>query len=307
MKRSSETVRNTPQDQQLVPDGDPYRFPLRRAQLASVVRNALKEDHAFDDITTIATIASNRRARGMIVARSAGVIAGTPLALEAFRMLDPKVVARVDVPDGGEVDAGTPVMFISGHARSLLSAERVALNFMQRLSGIATLTSKYVKKVNGTRARIFDTRKTTPGWRLLEKYAVRCAGGMNHRLDLSDAILIKDNHLAALDGNIGLALKRVRKLAPEGARIEVECDRVEQVRQAIDAGADAVLLDNMTPDELRECVALAQGRAITEASGGIRLDTVRKVAETGVDWISIGALTHSAISLDIALDFETVL
>jgi nicotinate-nucleotide pyrophosphorylase (carboxylating) len=307
MKRSSETVRNTPQDQQLVPDGDPYRFPLRRAQLASVVRNALKEDHAFDDITTIATIASNRRARGMIVARSAGVIAGTPLALEAFRMLDPKVVARVDVPDGGEVDAGTPVMFISGHARSLLSAERVALNFMQRLSGIATLTAKYVKKVNGTRARIFDTRKTTPGWRLLEKYAVRCAGGMNHRLDLSDAILIKDNHLAALDGNIGLALKRVRKLAPEGARIEVECDRVEQVRQAIDAGADAVLLDNMTPDELRECVALAQGRAITEASGGIRLDTVRKVAETGVDWISIGALTHSAISLDIALDFETVL
>jgi nicotinate-nucleotide pyrophosphorylase (carboxylating) len=222
-------------------------------------------------------------------------------------MLDPKVVARVDVPDGGEVDAGTPVMFISGHARSLLSAERVALNFMQRLSGIATLTAKYVKKVNGTRARIFDTRKTTPGWRLLEKYAVRCAGGMNHRLDLSDAILIKDNHLAALDGNIGLALKRVRKLAPEGARIEVECDRVEQVRQAIDAGADAVLLDNMTPDELRECVALAQGRAITEASGGIRLDTVRKVAETGVDWISIGALTHSAISLDIALDFETVL
>jgi nicotinate-nucleotide pyrophosphorylase (carboxylating) len=307
MKRSSETVRNTPQDQQLVPDGDPYRFPLRRAQLASVVRNALKEDHAFDDITTIATIASNRRARGMIVARSAGVIAGTPLALEAFRMLDPKVVARVDVPDGGEVDAGTPVMFISGHARSLLSAERVALNFMQRLSGIATLTAKYVKKVNGTRARIFDTRKTTPGWRLLEKYAVRCAGGMNHRLDLSDAILIKDNHLAALDGNIGLAVKRVRKLAPEGARIEVECDRVEQVRQAIDAGADAVLLDNMTPDELRECVALAQGRAITEASGGIRLDTVRKVAETGVDWISIGALTHSAISLDIALDFETVL
>ena len=307
MKRSSQTVRNTPDDQQLVPDGDPYRFPLRRAQLANVVRAALKEDHAFDDITTIATIASNRRARGMIVARGTGVIAGTPLALETFRMLDPKVVARVDVADGGEVEEGTPIMFISGHARSLLSAERVALNFMQRLSGIATLTSKYVKKVKGTRARIFDTRKTTPGWRLLEKYAVRCAGGMNHRLDLSDAILIKDNHLAALDGNIELALKRVRKLAPEGARIEVECDRVDQVRQAIDAGADAVLLDNMSPDELRECVALAQGRAITEASVGIRLDTVRKVAETGVDWISIGALTHSAISLDIALDFETVL
>jgi nicotinate-nucleotide pyrophosphorylase (carboxylating) len=306
MKPSSQTVRNTPDDQQLVPDGDPYRFPLRPSQLATVVRGALKEDHAFDDITTIATIASNRRARGMIVARAAGVIAGTPLALAAFRMLDPKVIARVDVPDGGEVEAGTPIMFISGHARSLLSAERVALNFMQRLSGIATLTAKYVTKVRGTRARIFDTRKTTPGWRLLEKYAVRCAGGMNHRIDLEDAILIKDNHLAALDGNIELALKRVRKLAPEGARIEVECDHVEQVRKALDAGADVVLLDNMAPDELRACVQLAEGRALTEASGGITLETVRRVAETGVDWISIGALTHSAISLDIALDFETV-
>jgi nicotinate-nucleotide pyrophosphorylase (carboxylating) len=306
MKRSSQTVRNTPDDQQLVQDGDPYRFPLRQTQLTAVVRNALKEDHAFDDITTIATVASNRRARGMIIARATGIIAGTPLALAAFRLLDPKVIARVDVPDGGEVEAGTPIMFISGHARSILSAERVALNFMQRLSGIATLTSRYVERVKGTRARIFDTRKTTPGWRLLEKYAVRCGGGMNHRLDLSDAILIKDNHLAALDGNIELALKRVRKLAPEGARIEVECDHVEQVRRAIEAGADAVLLDNMTPDELKECVAFAQGRALTEASGGINLETVRRVAQTGVDWISIGALTHSAISLDIALDFETV-
>lgn len=306
MKRSSQTVRNTPGDQQLVPDGDPLRFPLRRAQLASVVRGALKEDHAFDDITTIATVASNRRARGMMVARAPGIIAGTPLALAALRMIDPNVVVRVDVPDGGEVEPGTPVMFVSGHARSLLSAERVALNFMQRLSGIATLTSKYVAKVRGTRARIFDTRKTTPGWRLLEKYAVRCGGGMNHRLDLSDAILIKDNHLAALNGNIALAVKRVRRLAPEGARIEVECDQVAQVSQALDAGADVVLLDNMSPDELRECVKLAQGRALTEASGGITLETVKRVADTGVDWISIGALTHSAISLDIALDFETV-
>lgn len=306
MKRTSQAVRNTPGDQQLVPDGDPFRFPLRRTQLLSVVRAALKEDHAFDDITTIATVASNRRARGMMVARATGIIAGTPLALAAFRMLDPNVVVRVDVPDGGEVEPGTPIMFVSGHARSLLSAERVALNFMQRLSGIATLTSRYVQKVRGTRARIFDTRKTTPGWRLLEKYAVRCGGGMNHRLDLSDAILVKDNHLAALDGNIPLALKRVRRLAPEGARIEVECDRVEQVAQALDAGADVVLLDNMSPDEVRECVKLAQGRALTEASGGITLETVKRVAETGVDWISIGALTHSAISLDIALDFETV-
>ena len=306
MTRSPQIVRNTPNEPQLVADGDPHRFPLRPAQLATVVRTALKEDHAFDDITTIATVASNRRARGMIIARARGVIAGTPLALAAFRLLDPNVVVRVDVTDGGTVEAGTPIMFVSGHARALLSSERVALNFMQRLSGIATLTSRYVKKVRGTRARIFDTRKTTPGWRLLEKYAVRCGGGMNHRLDLSDAILIKDNHLAALDGNIPLAVKRVRRLAPAGARIEVECDRVEQVRAAIEAGADVVLLDNMSPDEIRECVALADGRTLTEASGGINLETVRRVADTGVDWISIGALTHSAISLDIALDFETL-
>ena len=282
-------------------------FPLTTEELRSLVRAALDEDGAFNDLTTTATVLSNRRARGHLVARGSGVVAGIPLAVEAFCQLDPKVTIRIDAEDGTRVVRGTSVLFLSGHARALLSAERVALNFMQRLSGIATLTRQFVDAVAGTGAKIYDTRKTTPGWRLLEKYAVRCAGGMNHRLDLSDAILIKDNHLAALDGNIELALKRVRKLAPEGARIEVECDRVDQVRQAIDAGADAVLLDNMSSDELRECVTIAQGRALTEASGGIRLDTVRKVAETGVDWISIGALTHSAISLDIALDFETVL
>lgn len=306
MTPSQQSTRTAPDVQQFVADGDPHRFPLRPTQLASVARSALKEDQAFDDITTIATVASNRRARGMIVARGTGVIAGIPLAVTAFRLLDPNVVVRVDVTDGGVVEPGTPIMFVSGHARALLSAERVALNFMQRLSGIATLTARYVRRVRGTRARIFDTRKTTPGWRLLEKYAVRCGGGMNHRLDLSDAILIKDNHLASLDDNIGLAVKRVRRLAPEGARIEVECERVEQVRSALDAGADVILLDNMGTDVLKECVALAEGRALTEASGGITLDTVKRVAETGVDWISIGALTHSAISLDIALDFETM-
>jgi nicotinate-nucleotide pyrophosphorylase (carboxylating) len=290
----------------LVDDGDPYRFPLRPRQLTTVVRGALREDRAFDDLTTIATVATNRRARGMIVAREAGVIAGVPLALAVLRALDPNVVARVDAPDGTHVEAGTSVMFVSGHARALLSAERVALNFMQRLSGIATLTSKYVHAVRGTRARIFDTRKTTPGWRLLEKYAVRCGGGMNHRLDLSDAILIKDNHLSALDGNIAIAVKRVRKLAPAGARVEVECDRLDQVKAALDAGAEAVLLDNMSIEDLASAVALANGRAITEASGGISLASVKKIAATGVDWISIGALTHSAVSLDVALDFESL-
>jgi nicotinate-nucleotide pyrophosphorylase (carboxylating) len=281
-------------------------FPLPAGRLAAVVKNALKEDNAFDDITTIATVVSTRRARGAVVARSAGVIAGVPLALEAFRQLDPKVNLRVDAGDGTRVAAGSPVIFLSGHARPLLSAERVALNFMQRLSGIASLTARYVDKVRGTRARIFDTRKTTPGWRALEKYAVRCGGGVNHRMDLSDAVLIKDNHLAALDGNIALAVKRVRKLVPEGTRIEVECDRREQVEAALEAGVDIILLDNMSVDALRECAALAKGRAFTEASGGITLDTVRAVAETGVDWISVGALTHSAPVLDLALDFESL-
>ncbi|HEU4564724.1 MAG TPA: carboxylating nicotinate-nucleotide diphosphorylase [Gemmatimonadaceae bacterium] len=298
--------RITPLNSDAIAPKDPLRFPLDKRRLTTIVRGALREDNAFDDITTIATVVSTRRARGTVVARGSGVIAGVPFALTAFAMLDPKVAIRVDVDDGGVVEPGTAVMFVSGHARALLSAERVALNFMQRLSGIATLTSKFVDAVRGTRARILDTRKTTPGWRLLEKYAVRAGGGMNHRLDLSDAILIKDNHIAALDGNIALAVKRVRKMAPAGARIEVECENREQVEAALAAGADVVLLDNMTPAQLRECVKLAKGRALTEASGGITLETVRAVAESGVDWISIGALTHSAPVLDLALDFETL-
>ena len=299
--------RITPLSQDAVVSDDPLRFPLDRRHLTAVVRNALKEDNAFHDITTIATIVSNRRARGTVVARRGGVIAGMPFALTAFRMLDPKVAIRVDVDDGGVVQEGTPIMFISGHARALLSAERVALNFMQRLSGIATLTSRYVEAVRGTRARIFDTRKTTPGWRLLEKYAVRAGGGVNHRLDLSDAVLIKDNHIAALDGDIARAVQRVREMVPEGTRVEVECDSKEQVRAALEAGADVVLLDNMPPALLRQCVAIAKEHdATTEASGGITLETVREVANTGVDWISVGALTHSAAALDLALDFETL-
>ena len=299
--------RITPMSQDAVVADDPLRFPLDRRHLNAIVRNALKEDNAFHDITTIATIVSNRRARGTIVARRGGVVAGVPFALTAFRMLDPKVAIRVDVDDGGVVQEGTPIMFISGHARALLSAERVALNFMQRLSGIATLTAKYVDAVRGTRARIFDTRKTTPGWRLLEKYAVRAGGGVNHRLDLSDAVLIKDNHIAALDGDIARAVQRVRELVPEDTRVEVECDSKEQVRAALEAGADVVLLDNMSPALLRQCVAMAKEHdAVTEASGGITLDTVREVAKTGVDWISVGALTHSPAALDLALDFETL-
>ncbi|HVX40664.1 MAG TPA: carboxylating nicotinate-nucleotide diphosphorylase [Gemmatimonadaceae bacterium] len=280
------------------------RFPLRHEELDHLVRFALQEDGAFNDLTTIATVVSARRSRATLVARETGVICGVPIALEAFRILDPKVVIRVDREDGSRVRAGEPVLFVTGHARGLLSAERVALNYMQRLSGIASLTARYVEAVKGTKAKILDTRKTTPGWRVLEKYAVRAGGGVNHRMDLSSGVLIKDNHLAALDGDVAKAIQRARDLAPPGVKIEIECDRVEQVERAADAGADIILLDNMPPGTMAECVRVVNGRAILEASGGVALATVRAIAESGVDWISVGALTHSAPSLDLGLDFE---
>jgi nicotinate-nucleotide pyrophosphorylase (carboxylating) len=280
------------------------RFPLKQKEIEEAVRGALQEDDAFNDITTIATVVSDRRARATLVARENGVVAGVPLALEAFRLLDPKVSIRVENEDGARVKSGEPVLFVTGHARGLLSAERVALNFIQRLSGIATLTCKYVELVKGTRAKILDTRKTFPGWRALEKYAVRAGGGTNHRMDLSSAVLIKDNHLASLDGDIGLAVSRARELAPPGTKIEVECDRMEQVQAAVEARADIILLDNMPTTALREAVDLVAGRAILEASGGVNLQTVRAIAETGVDWISVGALTHSAPAMDLGLDFD---
>ena len=283
---------------------DRLRFPLTHDQLSSLVRAALEEDQAFNDVTTIATVLSSRRARASLVARQAGCIAGVSLALEAFRLLDPKVSMRVDAEDGTRVEKGGTVLYMTGHARGLLSAERTALNFMQRLSGIASLTAKFVDAVKGTKAKILDTRKTTPGWRRLEKYAVRAGGGVNHRLDLARAVLIKDNHLHAVDFDVAVAVRRVRELAPPGAKVEVECDSLDQVRAAIDAGADEVLVDNMSPDLIREAVAMAKGRVQVEASGGVTLDTVRAIAETGVDFISVGALTHSPPAMNLALDFD---
>lgn len=280
------------------------RFPYHQDELRTLVKAALDEDEAFNDLTTIATVVSDRHARGRLVSRANGVLCGVALAVEAFRQLDPKVTIRVDLEDGARLSPGSNVLYLSGHARALLGAERVALNYMQRLSGIASLTAKYVEVVKDTKAKILDTRKTTPGWRLLEKYAVRAGGGTNHRLNLSAAVLIKDNHLAAVDGDVALAVRRARDLAPAGTKVEVECDRIEQVRAACDANADIVMFDNMTPDEMRNCVELVAGRAITEASGGVSLETVRPIAEAGVDWISVGALTHSAPALDLALDFE---
>jgi nicotinate-nucleotide pyrophosphorylase (carboxylating) len=280
------------------------RFPLKQQQIEDITRSALQEDGAFNDLTTIATVVSDRRSRATLVARQNGVIAGVPLALEAFRLLDPKASIRVDQEDGARVKEGQPVLFVTGHARGLLSAERVALNFLQRLSGIATITCKYVDVVKGTDAKILDTRKTTPGWRALEKYAVRAGGGTNHRMDLSSGVLIKDNHLAAVDGDVAKAVTRAREIAPRGTKIEVECDRIDQVEAAVIAGADIILLDNMSTDDLSRCVTLVDHRAILEASGGVNLSTVRAIAETGVDWISVGALTHSAPSMDLALDFD---
>jgi nicotinate-nucleotide pyrophosphorylase (carboxylating) len=279
------------------------RFPYARLMTETLVRDALEEDAADNDITSIATIVSDRRERCSIVARSSGVIAGIPLARESFRQRNPRASVRSAVKDGQRVAAGTPVLFVTGHARGILSAERVALNFMQRLSGIATLTHEFADAVTGTNAKILDTRKTTPGWRRLEKWAVRAGGGLNHRMDLGAMILIKDNHIAALDGDVAMAVARARETAPPDTRVEIECDNLEQVRAALATRPDVIMLDNMSLAELREAVGVIDGQAVTEASGGVTLDTVRGIAETGVDWISVGALTHSVKALDLGLDF----
>jgi nicotinate-nucleotide pyrophosphorylase (carboxylating) len=279
-------------------------FPLSAEEMERLVRAALDEDRAFDDVTTLAVVPASARARADMVARTAGVIAGLPLAARVFELLDPATRCRGLVRDGAHVAAGTSVLEIDGSARAILSAERVALNFAQRLSGIATLTARYVDAVRGTRAKILDTRKTTPGLRALEKYAVLCGGGQNHRTDLAAAVLIKDNHLESVGGDIALAVRRARDSAPKGIQVEVECDAREQVRRAVEAGADVILLDNMSPGEMRLCVEMVSGAAIVEASGGVTLEGVRTVAESGVDWISVGALTHSVPALDLALDFR---
>lgn len=269
-----------------------------------LVRAALDEDAAFQDVTTLATVGSDAVARAALRTRQDGVVAGLALLAQTFTALDPH--CRVDVlrPDGSFVNAGDVVATIDGSARALLSGERVALNFVQRLSGIATVTAQYVAALRGLRVRILDTRKTTPGWRELEKAAVRSGGGTNHRMDLASAVLIKDNHLRAVGGDVHRAVELVRAQLPPGAEIEVEADDIEQVRAALAAGAERILLDNMSLDQLRECVTLVNGLARLEASGGVTLATVRAIAETGVDDISVGALTHSAPSLDLGLDFD---
>jgi nicotinate-nucleotide pyrophosphorylase (carboxylating) len=267
---------------------------------------ALREDLALGDITSEATVPADRQATAIMLAKQDGVISGLETAQAVFARVDPSVTFQALVADGDRVTKGTELARITGNARSILAAERTALNLIQRLSGIATQTSVYAAAVDGTRASVIDTRKTTPGMRVLEKAAVRHGGGSNHRFNLGDAVLIKDNHLAAIGGDhpIRDAVISAKRRAPHTSRVEVEVVDLAGVREALDAGADIIMLDNMSLDEMRQAVELVDDRALLEASGGITLETIREVAETGVDLISVGALTHSAPSLDISLVFQ---
>jgi nicotinate-nucleotide pyrophosphorylase (carboxylating) len=277
---------------------------LPQTVVAEAVANALREDLGLaGDITTIATVPPEARASGIIGARQTGVVAGLQLVEAAFKAVDPHAAVDVLVSDGGSVAAKGAIARVTGNARALLTAERVAMNFLGHLSGIATLTRRYVDAVEGTHARISDTRKTTPGLRAFEKLAVRAGGGLNHRFGLYDAILIKDNHIVAA-GGIGPAMQRARTHAGHMVKIEVEVTTLAELEEALAHGPDAVLLDNMPLDMLKAAVSMVAGRAITEASGGVSLESVRGFAQTGVDLISVGALTHSAPNLDVGFDFE---
>jgi nicotinate-nucleotide pyrophosphorylase (carboxylating) len=270
----------------------------------SVVRAALLEDLGDGgDVTTDAIVDPKLRARARIVARREGVVAGVPFAAMAFRLLDDRVESRAAVAEGARVEANAVVAEIAGPARAILTGERTALNLLGRLSGIATATRRLVDLIAGTHAKISDTRKTTPGLRALERYAVRCGGGSNHRFGLYDAVLIKDNHIA-LAGSVRAAIERARTHAGDAMKIEVEVDTLAQLREALEAPIDAVLLDNMTPAQLAEAVRIVNGRAITEASGGVTESNVAEIARTGVDVISVGALTHSAPALDLSLEMD---
>ena len=267
--------------------------------LERIVHAALAEDIGAGDVTTEATVAADAIGTAALLVKEPGVVCGLRAVEVTFRALDPEIVFEAFAEDGDAVEAPAVVARVSGSQRAILTGERVALNFLGRLSGIATLTRRYVEAVAGTGAAVLDTRKTTPGLRALEKHAVAVGGGRNHRFGLDDAVLIKDNHLRAA-GSIGAAVQLVRRAAD--LPVEVECDTLEHVGEALEAGADAILLDNMTPAELRQAVQLVDRRARLEASGGVTLETIRAVAETGVDEISVGALTHSAPSLDVSLE-----
>jgi nicotinate-nucleotide pyrophosphorylase (carboxylating) len=278
---------------------------LSPLEIEQAVRRALDEDLGrAGDITSAATIPAGKKAKARLVARKAGVLAGFACAAESFRMIDQSVWFRADIRDGTKLAANETVAEIEGPAIAILSGERVALNFVGHLSGIATLTAAYVAKLAHTGAKITDTRKTLPGLRALEKYAVRCGGGANHRFGLDDAVLIKDNHIAVA-GSVAAALRAARAAVGHLVKIEIEVDSLDQLAQVLTTGgADAVLFDNMDAATLKRAVEMARGKLVTEASGGVTLETVARIAETGVDVISVGALTHSAPALDVALDID---
>ena len=278
-----------------------------KLQIEEIIDRALAEDLGKGDVTTEALIPGDQRGAGFIVAKKEGILAGIGAAKQVFRRVDPELKVEILLEDGARVKAGSRVAKVSGSIAGILKAERVALNFLQRLSGIGTETNHYVEAVKGLPVRVMDTRKTTPGLRSLEKYAVKVGGGENHRMNLGNGILIKDNHLAVLRSqglNIKQIIAKARQNAPQRLQIEVEVGTVSEALEAVEAGADIVMLDNMNLEDMRKAVISIRGRAFIEASGGMTLDNVRAVAETGVDFISIGALTHSAKALDISLELE---
>lgn len=268
---------------------------------------ALLEDSGRGDITTSLLIPANMVGSGEIMANATGVLAGLPVAQQVFQRVDPSLKVTTFINDGARIKPGDIIATVNGRLASILKAERVALNFIQKMSGIASITAQYVSAIRGLGVKIADTRKTTPGLRLLEKYAVNMGGGYNHRFDLGDAVLIKDNHIAALR-NMGMSLNEIitkaKQTAPEGIDVEVEATTEQEAREAVQAGAAIIMLDNMTPDEINYIMEFIKGRAEVEASGGITLDNVRQVAMAGVDFISVGALTHSVKSLDIKLEID---
>ncbi|MDR6227361.1 carboxylating nicotinate-nucleotide diphosphorylase [Desmospora profundinema] len=274
---------------------------MNRLELQRLVREALNEDIGFGDWTTETLIPASHRSRGRLVAKGEGVVAGLEVAREVFFQWDPEVAFTPVVEDGCSVEPGTELVRLEGPSRSILTAERVALNLLQRLSGIATVTRRVVHSLEGLPCRVLDTRKTTPGLRMLEKYAVQAGGGTNHRFGLSHGVMIKDNHIVAA-GGLREAVQRVRRRVGHMVQVEVEADTLDQVREALDLEVDALLLDNMDLPTLRQAVQLTKGRVWTEASGGISPQQARSVAETGVDAISLGWLTHSAPALDISLE-----
>lgn len=267
-------------------------------EVRKIVEWALAEDLGKDDVTTSLTVPEGTKARGTFFSKQSLVVAGLPVTAEVFRMLEPDYGWEAIVTDGAQVSAGEPLARVEGKAATLLSGERVALNFLQRLSGIASLTRDFKNQLAGLKAELLDTRKTTPGLRILEKYAVRMGGGTNHRMGLDDGILIKNNHIT-MGGGIRAAVEKALRQRPSGMTVEVEVRGREELNEAIAAGADIVLLDNMPPGEVAECIGFAQGRVLLEVSGGVNLGNIRAYAETGVDRISVGALTHSAPAADI--------